>query len=210
MKLYMFPIAPNPTKVRLYLEEKAAAGCRIELESVLVNLLEGEQNKPEHLARAPLGTLPVLELEDGSFVYESLPIIDYLEERFPVPSLFGPTPEARAQARQLERIADLGVLGNLARVVHTTRSPLGLPANPAVAEYFQGQLERRLEFLEDLFSDGRPFLAGESVTVGDCTLAAAFQFGRARDFEFLAAAPRLRAWQEAFRKRDSVKAVLVV
>ena len=42
MRLHMFPLAPNPTKVRLYLAEKKAAGCLIELEEVMVSLPEGE------------------------------------------------------------------------------------------------------------------------------------------------------------------------
>ena len=58
MKLYYFPIAPNPTKVLVYLAEKG-----IELEMVRVDLTRGEQQAPEHLARNPAGRLPVLELE---------------------------------------------------------------------------------------------------------------------------------------------------
>ena len=62
MKLYYFPIAPNPTKVLVYLAEKG-----IELEMVRVDLTRGEQRTPEHRARNPSGALPELELEDGSF-----------------------------------------------------------------------------------------------------------------------------------------------
>lgn len=209
MKLFMFPVAPNPTKVRLYLDEKAAAGCAIEIEQVVVNLLEGAQKEPEHLARNPFGTLPVLELDDGSFLFESLSIIEYLEELFPEPSLYGTTAEQRAYGRQLERIADLGVLYSIARIVHATRSPLGLPAKPEVAEFFHEQLHHRLDFFERLLADGRPFAAGESVTVADCTLAAGFQFGRARDFHFLADHPNLAAWDAGFRERPSATSILV-
>ena len=53
MKLYVFPIAPNPTKVRLYLAEKAAAGAKIELAEVTVDLRQGEQKRAEHLSRNP-------------------------------------------------------------------------------------------------------------------------------------------------------------
>ena len=48
MKLYMFPVAPNPTRVRLYLAEKADAGTEIPIEQILVNLPQGEQRSPEH------------------------------------------------------------------------------------------------------------------------------------------------------------------
>ncbi|MGE0824007.1 MAG: glutathione S-transferase N-terminal domain-containing protein [Candidatus Binatia bacterium] len=85
MKLYVFQIAPNPTKVRLYLAEKAVAGAVIDLPQVSVNLVKGEQKKPELVALNPLGRLPVLELDDGSALTESLAIIEYLEECYPEP-----------------------------------------------------------------------------------------------------------------------------
>ena len=78
MKLYVFMMAPNPTRVRLVVAEKRAAGAAIDLPEVMVNLIEGEQRKPEHLARNPMGKLPVLELDDGRFLTESGAIIEYL------------------------------------------------------------------------------------------------------------------------------------
>ena len=50
MKLYVFPVAPNPTRVRLYLAEKAAGGAKIGITEVMVNLPKGEQKRPEHLS----------------------------------------------------------------------------------------------------------------------------------------------------------------
>ena len=209
MKLYMFPIAPNPTKVRLYLAEKRAAGCPIDLEEVTVNLIESEQNGEAHLERSPFGTVPVLELDDGTPIFESLAIIEYLEERFPTPSLYGPTPEARAVARMLERTVDLGVLGSIARIVHATRSPIGRPPNPAVVAYFEPQLEVKLQFLEKAFADGRPFVAGDAPTVADCSLAAGIQFGRFRDLEFLDGYAAIQAWDERYRAREATQGILL-
>lgn len=210
MKLYVFPVAPNPTKVRLYLAEKEAAGCKVPVEQVTVNLIERQQRAPEHIARNPFGTLPVLELDSGRFVIESLPIIDFFEELHPTPSMYGPNPEARAFARQLERIADIGVLIPIARVVHATNSPVGYPPNPAVADYYRERLPRSLDYLEDLLGDGRPFLAGERVTVGDCTLAAGLQFGRFRKIDPLGDYPKLREWDARYRERATAKSVLVL
>ena len=209
MKLYTFPVAPNPTKVRLYLAEKAAAGCAIPLEEITVNLLEMAHRSPEHRARNPLATLPVLETDSGAHLIESLVIIDYFEERYPTPSMFGADPEARAAARQIERIADLGVLLPIARIVHATNSPVGYPANPPVADYYRERLPRALGYLEASLADGRPLLAGEQVTVGDCTLAAALQFGRFRKVEVLGEYPRLAAWDARYRARPTAASVLV-
>ena len=99
MKLYMFQVAPNPTRVRLFLVEKAAGDTEIPIEQVSVNLPKGEHRRPEHLARNPLGRLPILELDDGSCFTESLAIIEYLEEMYPKPPLMGSTPLERARVR---------------------------------------------------------------------------------------------------------------
>ena len=51
MNLYIMPVAPNPTKVRLYVAEKIAAGSEIDVTEIRVNLVKGEQNTAEHLCR---------------------------------------------------------------------------------------------------------------------------------------------------------------
>lgn len=210
MKLYVFPVAPNPTKVRLYLAEKAALGFRIPLEEVTVDLLARQQRSPEHLARNPFGTLPVLELDSGRHLIESLVIIDHLEALHPSPAMFGDDPEIRSYARQIERIADLGVLLPIGSIVHATDSPVGYPPDPAVAEHQRKRLPPKLRHLEDLLADGRPFLAGDRPTVGDCTLAAALQFGRFRKLDFLDGFPGLSAWDARYRARETARSVLVV
>jgi glutathione S-transferase len=209
MKLYCFPVAPNPTRVRLYLAEKAAGGSRLPIEEVTVHLRDGEQKSPEHLARNPFGKLPVLELEDGSFLRESVAIIEYLEERHPDPPLIGRSPEERARVRELDRIADLGVLIPIARTVHATNSPLDLPPNPAVAADARAALPVSLRFLDACLSDGRPFLAGDRPSIADGTLQAAFQFGRFGKVEIDPAFENLARWDRAYRERAVAKSVLV-
>lgn len=210
MKLYVFPVAPNPTRVRLVLAEKAAGGAEIALEQVTVDLRAGEQKSAEHLARHPLGKLPVLELDDGSHVADSLAIIELLEELHPEPPMLGRDPKARARARELERLADLHVLGPLANVVHATRSPLGWPPNPGVAETFRARLDEGLRVLDTRLGDGRPFLAGDRPTVADCTLAAALQFARFGELEIDPSCEHVARWDAAFRQRPSAREVLVL
>src|SRR5436190_15498164 len=149
MKLYVFPIAPNPTKVRLYLAEKTAGGAMIDLPQVTVNLLEGEQRGPAHLARNPFGRLPVLELDDRSYLIESLAIIEYLEECHPDPPMIGRTALERARVREVERIAELGVLLPVGRIIHATNSPLGLAPNPGVAAHARSVLPDALRVLDE-------------------------------------------------------------
>lgn len=208
MRLYYFPVAPNPARVRLYLAEKAAAGAAIPVEPVLVNLVRGEQREPAHLARNPFGTLPVLELDDGGFLVESTAIVEYLEERWPEPPMLGGSPEQRARARDLERIADTRVLMPMGRLVHATRSPLGRPPRPEVAEDAAAALEVGLAFFDRLLGDGRRFIGGDRPAMADCTLAAALQFGRFRDLHPAGELGRVSAWEERMRSREAVRSVL--
>lgn len=209
MKLYVFPVAPNPTKVRLYVAEKRLAGARLDVEEVMVDLREGEQNRPEHLARNPQGRLPVLEIEERVFLTESLPIMQYLEELYPEPPMIGSTPLERAQTLSVERIAEQGVLYPIARVIHATDSPLGLPSNPAVAELFRDVMIKPLELLDQRLSDGRPFLMGASPTIADCTLQAGLHFGRMKKIEPDPSLKHLARWDAAYRERPAAKEVLI-
>lgn len=210
MKLYVFPVAPNPTRLRLYLAEKAEAGTPIEIEEVMVNLPASEQKTPAHLARNPLGKLPVLELEDGSFLTESLAIIEYLEELNPEPPMIGSDPLERARVREVERIAECSVLRPVAQIVHATHSPLGLEPVPAMAEAMRKELPQGLRVLDQRLADGRPFLMGERPTIADCTLAAGLQFGRFREVDPVPGFQHLERWDRDYRERAPAKAVLLV
>src|SRR5262245_9217439 len=115
MKLYVFALAPNPRKVLVYLKEKG-----IELPMETVDIMQGKNRTPEFLAKNPLGGLPVLELDDGSHLAESLAIIEYLEELHPTPPMIGTSPLERARVRELERIAEIGVMSAVGAVFQNT------------------------------------------------------------------------------------------
>jgi glutathione S-transferase len=204
----MVPLAPNPTKVMLYIAEREALGAAFGIEQVVVNTLKGRHREPEHLARNPFGTLPVLELDDGSYLIESLAIMEYLEERFPQGALMGADPAQRARARDLERVVELRIAIPMGGYVHAKKSPLGLPPDPVLAQSIEDKLQRPLDHLESLLSDGRTLLLGERPSIADCTLQAALQFLRFIQADLIGDRPRLRAWDERYRQRPAVKGVL--
>ena len=206
----MFPVAPNPTRVRLYIAEKREAGVEIAVTEETVALPKGQQRTPEHLARNPMGQIPVLELDDGGFLLESVAIIQYLEELHPKAPMIGTDPLERARVFELERVADVGVLLPIGQLVHATNSPLGLPPNPAVAERARDALPVRLNFLNERLSDARPFLAGERPTIADCTLAAALQFARFGKVELDPDYEHVARWDREYRERAPARAVLVL
>jgi glutathione S-transferase len=198
MKLYTFPIAPNPRRLNTYLGEK---GIKIPVQRVA--LPKGEQKHPDILAKNPMGSLPILELDDGTILTESLAIIEYLEELHPDPPMIGRTPVERALTRRIERICELGVLVRVARIIHNTKSPLpGVPSNLVVAKQAREELPKYLGILNDELGS-RPFLAGDNPTIADCTLFAAWEFG---GFFDIAVDPRfenLHRWHEMFLRRPS-------
>ncbi|MGE0857532.1 MAG: glutathione S-transferase family protein [Gammaproteobacteria bacterium] len=210
MKLYWVQVAPNPTKVRLYIAEKLAGGATLEVEGVVVKLAKGEHRLPEHRARNPFESLPVLELDDGSTIVESLAIIEYLEELHPAPPLWGEETRTRARAREVERIVDQRLLNPLATYVHATASPTGRPANVDVADRAAAEWPMALLYLDELLADERPFLLGEAPTVGDCTLAATLQFARFAKVDLLAGLPSLARWDAAYRARPIAQMVLTL
>ncbi len=204
MKLYDFAIAPNPKKVRVYLKEKG-----LDLPVEPVDLMSGQNRTPEFLQKVnPLGGLPVLQLDDGGNLTESLAIIQYLEELHPTPPMIGTTPIERARVRETERICELGVLGNVATIFQNT-SPFfagRLKQSPDAADNARGRLTNNLKVL-DAKVGSKPFVCGDCPTIADCTLFAATEFaafgGNPLDFS---ATPNLARWYETFKQRPSAQA----
>ena len=199
MKLYVFPVAPNPTRLRSYVAEKGIA-----IEQVMVDLREKAQKRPEFLAKNPLGRLPVLELDDGECISESLAIIEYLEELHPEPPMLGATPLERLRVRSAERLVDWGVLHPVALIVHATRSPLGLPPRPEMAEFFRERLDETLP-LVDARLGAAPFVCGERPTIADCTLWAAQGFASFGGVEIPDRHRHFARWRDEFSRRPGGK-----
>lgn len=208
MKLYKVALAPNPTKVMLYIAERSEAGQEMDIEQITVNTVKGHHKEPEHLARNPFGTVPVMELDDGTFIVESLAIIEYLEDLYPEGRLQGDTPLERARCRDLERIVDLRLASHMGRYGHAVNSPLGYPANPELAAQLEKDMAPALDYLEGLLADGRACLAGERVSVADCTMQASLQFLRYVEADLIGEREGLRAWDERYRARPAAQKVL--
>lgn len=171
----------------------------------MVNIVHGEHRQPAFLSKNPMGGVPVLELDDGEFLGESLAIIEFLEELHPEPPMIGRTPIERARVRRLERIAEMGVLSRAARYVHAARSPLpGVKGKPEVAAQMLEELPLPLGVLDEEAA-GKPFLAGDRPSIADCTLFAAVGFARFAELDLVAGHPNLRGWFERFSERPSTQ-----
>jgi glutathione S-transferase len=201
MKLYVFPFAPNPKKVLVYIKEK---GLDVPIEQV--DIMSGQNRTPEFLKKNPLGGLPVLELDDGSYLTESLAIIEYFEEQHPNPPMIGATPLERARVREAERISDLGVLTAVGTVFQNT-SPFfagRIKQSPEAAETGRTRLANNLAVLDDKMA-GRKFVAGERPTIADCTLFAALGFAEFAGVPLDSKYGNVTRWYESFKQRPSAQ-----
>lgn len=210
MKLYTVPLAPNPMRVTLYLAERAALGAKISLETVIVNTLKGQHREPEHLARNPFGTLPVLELDSGEYLTESLSIIDYFESSILEHCLLPSDPVASALARNIERTLEMRITCDLAWWVHFTKSPIDYEPDPAKAAELLTKMQAGLDYAEQLLSDGRAFLSGAQPSTADCTLAAFLQFMRYTGEDLIGQRAALRVWDDHYRARPEVKGLFLM
>lgn len=202
MKILDFAGAPNPKKLRVYLAEK---GLSLPVESV--DVLAGENRRPEFLAKNPLGGLPVLQLDDGSHLTESLAIIEYLEELHPEPPMVGRDPLARARVREVERICELGVLGSVATIFQNTHPFFAgrVKQSADAAENARARLANALRVVDARLAE-RPFVAGDAPTIADCTLFAALEFAEFGGIAIDPAYGNVHRWWAAWKKRPSAAA----
>jgi glutathione S-transferase len=199
IRFYYGSGSPFSWRVQLLLEEKG-----LPYEAVLLSFQKGELKSPEHLARSPHGKVPALE--DGPLsLYESSAIVEYLEERYPVPPFLPADPAARARVR-IEEIECVeyfaGAFRDVARQVFFT------PPDKRDAEAIaaaRGGVRKELERLE-----GRAAARGGRFVVGDVPTHADFTWlpfveiaGRAGVELDAARTPWLHAWRARMRERPS-------
>jgi glutathione S-transferase len=199
MKLYTFAMAPNPRRVHVYIAEK---GIALTLQTV--DIIQGHNRTPEFLKKNPLGGLPVLELDDGNHLTESLAIMQYLEELYPEKPMIGTTPLERAYTREVERICELGVLAPTGTIFQNT-SPMfagRVKQSADAAETARMRLAANLTVLDHKIGS-KKFVMGDRPTIADCTLLAALKFGEFAGAPLDRSFRNVARWYDDFAKRPS-------
>jgi len=155
-----------------------AAEKGLNLPLVQVDLGKGENLKPAFLAKNPLGHVPVLELDDGTCISESLAICEYLEDLHPDPSLIGATAKERAITRMWDRRVELEVMHYvLGAFIHSSAFFRGRRMQvPAYAEACREIVAERWAWIDRTLGE-RPYVAGERFSIADITLFCTLEFG---------------------------------
>lgn len=189
--------------VRLAMEEK---GAEYRLEEV--DILSGAANQPAHLARHPFGKVPAFE-HDGITIYETAPIIRYVDQVFPGQRLQPADPARAARMNQVISIIDSYAYGSIIGKLFWQRAivPMqgGQPDN-SVVEQARPTIERSLAEFARLKGDDT-YLAGPELSLADLFLAPIFAYlHMTPEAEGLVQAhPGLRSWWQAIAARPATQ-----
>ena len=203
MKLYDGGRAPNPRRVRIFLAEK---GVEVPLETV--DMTVDAHKSPEFTARNPLQRLPVLELDDGAIITESVAICRYFEELYPEPALFGTGAVGRAVVEMWQRRIELYLLTSVAaafRHVHPAMKTWEVPQMPEWGELNKPKALDFCRFLDGELAD-REFIAGDTYSIADITALVAVDFMKPAKIAVPEDCSNLLRWHQAVSARPSAQA----
>jgi glutathione S-transferase len=203
LKIYGTRTLGSPRRLAIYLEEK---GLEIPFEEV--NLFQGEHRAPEFLARNPIGLVPVLELDDGTCISETLSIARYLEELHPDPPFLGRDPLERAILDMWQRRVEFGFYTQI-RAYFRQTSPYAKVLEPVqVPEWGQlnrGYAEDSLRVLDRQLASNE-FIAGPHFSWADITVVTSLEGTAITGFQIPAECKNVARWYETAAARPSVVA----
>jgi len=209
MKLHDCQMAPNPRRVRIFLAEKG-----IECEKVEHSILAGETCAPEYLKINPWGTVPALELDDGSLIREAPAICRYIEALHPEPNLIGRNPREAAEIEAWERFSELNGMRGFGEYFRNQTEALagrGLPGPtkldliPALVErgkkrvaYFFTQINEQLGKTE--------YLGSDRYTIADITAQCVVDRATGSKLGIPEDCPNIARWHKLVSARPSAAA----
>jgi glutathione S-transferase len=203
MKIYDFAFAPNPRRLRIFVAEK---GLKIPVEQV--DIFTGKNRTPEMLAKNPAGGLPVLELDDGSHLAESVAICRYIEGLHPEPNLMGTNSREQAEIEMWNRRVELGLFSAAGRAFQHTNElfKARLKQMPEYGETQREATKQQLQWLDAQIGN-KPFLVGDRFTIADITAEVAVDFAaQAAGVPLDSALKNLTRWHQSVSSRPSAKA----
>jgi glutathione S-transferase len=203
MKLYDGGRAPNPRRVRVFLAEK---GIEVPLAPVDMGAME---HKGEEVAsRNPLLRLPVLELDDGTVICESVAICRYFEELSPEPALFGRGALGKALVEMWQRRMEFNLLTPVAQAFRHIHPAMKEWEAPQIPEWGEANKPKAIEFLRILESElaDREFVAGDEFTIADITGLIAVDFMKPARIQVPDDCVNVRRWHAAISARPSAAA----
>ena len=210
LTIYDWQTGPYPARVRIALGEKA---MQSQVRFVSVDLWKGEHKTADFLARNYSGTLPVLELEDGTLISECTAITEYLDNLDGAPTLTGATAREKAMIHMMNKRAEIELLDPVSVYFHHATKGLG----PTVelyqnAEWGLRQRDKAIRGMHyfDSVLQTRPYVAGDTFTMADITVIAGLIFAGLLKLAIPAECETLLAWYAKVQQRPSVQNRLTI
>lgn len=203
MRIIETRTAPNPRRVRIFLAEKQIA---VPLEEV--EIMQGELRTPEFAGLNPWQRVPVLVLDDGTVIAESVAICRYFEELQPEPALFGRGALGRAQVEMWLRRVELGLFQAVASVfrhLHPKMKGLEDPQIAAWGEANKPKVAEMLALIDARLKEAR-FIAGDEYSIADITALVAVDFMRVMRLRRPEGLGNLERWHREVSARPSASA----
>lgn len=202
MILHDLPAGMHPRRVRIFIAEKG-----LSIERREVDAARGANAMPDFLRLNPLGKLPVLELDDGRAIAESLAICRYLEALHPQPPLMGETPQESAHIEMWTLRMDHELAQAIALAfVHSSDFYRGrVEQVPEVASWARSRALQTMAWLDRELA-GRSHMAGERYSLADIVAQCAFVLGKATGVRIPAEMPHLSRWFAGVTARPTARA----
>jgi glutathione S-transferase len=203
MKLYDSKMAPNPRRTRIFMAEKG-----ISVPTEQVDMMKFEHKTPEYTSINPLQRMPVLVLDDGTVIAESLAICRYFEGVQPEPPLFGVGAKESALVEMWSRRVENNFFATVAAVfrhLHPAMKELEVPQVPAWAEANKPRVMQFLELLDGELAK-REFIAGDRFSIADITALCTVDFMKPARLAVPEDAANVKRWHAAVAARPSAKA----
>jgi glutathione S-transferase len=204
MKLYYARMAPNPDRVKYFLQEK---GVWDAVEKVEINIIKQDHRTPEYRALSPMGHVPVLELDDGTGLTESRAICTYFEALYPEPNLMGVDALERARIEMWDRRVELSYLMHVAgwfRNSHPAMAELEKPQSAEWAAISEGRARKTAAFFDKRLGEAA-YVAGDRFTIADITLHVAMGFGKIVKFRPWEEFAGIADWRERVSSRAGLR-----
>ena len=203
MKIYETKTAPNPRRVRMFLAEKGIT----DIEFIHVDIEKGENLTPEFKLKNPMGKIPVLELDDGTCINETIAICRYFEESYPETPLMGITAIEKAKIEMWQRWVEFYFL-----------MPTGM-CFQHTSGYFKDRMDPIKEWGEDCGKNVKKFmhflnkhlehnefLVGDTFSIADMTALCTIDFNRVNKIKIEEEQIHLKRWYNVISSRASAKA----
>ncbi|MES1924113.1 glutathione S-transferase [Salinisphaera sp. T31B1] len=205
MKLYETARAPNPRRARMFMAEK---GIDLnDVERIELDLAAGDNLSADFKQKNPMGGVPTLELDDGTFISESMAISRYFEEIHPEPPLMGRDALDKARVEMWNRRMELGLLFPVALAFRNITATFA-DREKCSREFGEISLERATKmfgFVDRHLADSQ-YIAGDVFTVADITALCAVDFARVVKLRIGEDQSHLARWHEQVSARASASA----